>query len=123
MIFILYQISNLERATLVESSQMRAQLEERVSRITAELRKATQTEVHETTRRALHQNEVMTQQISALREKVNYLKNDNIQLRENLHELQLRESVLQDTVARVTARGERKTRLLEQVFIIFFYFI
>ena len=94
---------------------MRSQLEERVQRITAELRKATQTEVHATTRRALHENDVLKHELGALRERVANLRRDNIQLRESLHELQLRESMLQDTVARVTSRGERRARLLEQV--------
>ncbi|XP_045612093.1 cilia- and flagella-associated protein 157-like [Procambarus clarkii] len=107
------KVSFLEKAALVEAAALRAELEARVSRITEDLRRAAQTEVHSTTRRALHENEALTKQLEVFREKLGALRSENQDLREALSDSQVREGLLQDTVSRVTARGERRARLLE----------
>lgn len=109
------KVSFLEKASLVEAAALRAELESRVTRITEDLRRAAQTEVHSTTRRALHENEALTRQLDVFREKVADLRTENHQLRQTLSDSQVREGLLQDTVARVTARGERRARLLQVV--------
>ncbi|KAK7073091.1 hypothetical protein SK128_017649 [Halocaridina rubra] len=109
------QVSVLEKASLVEAAAMRAELEGRVTRITEDLRKAAQNEVHSTTRRALHENEALTRQLEAFRERLAALRSENQELRESMSEAQVREGLLQDTLAQVTARGERRGRLLQAV--------
>ncbi|XP_066953858.1 cilia- and flagella-associated protein 157-like [Macrobrachium rosenbergii] len=109
------KVSVLERASLIEAAAMRAELEARVTRITEDLRRAAQNEVHSTTRRALHENEALTRQLEAFRERLAALRSENQELREKMSEAQVREGLLQDTLAQVTARGERRGRLLQVV--------
>ncbi|XP_069947622.1 cilia- and flagella-associated protein 157-like [Cherax quadricarinatus] len=109
------KVSYLEKSSLVEAAALRAELEARVTRITEDLRRAAQTEVHSTTRRALHENEALTKQLEVFREKLGALREENQDLREALSDSQVREGVLQDTVRRVTGRGERLARLLQAV--------
>ncbi|XP_042859434.1 cilia- and flagella-associated protein 157-like [Penaeus japonicus] len=109
------QVSVLEKASLVEAAALRTELEARVSKITEDLRLAAQTEVHSTTRRALHENEALTRTLDIFRERVAALRAENQEMRETLTESQVREALLQDTVRRVTARGERRARLLQAV--------
>ncbi|KAK4300756.1 hypothetical protein Pmani_027065 [Petrolisthes manimaculis] len=107
--------SFLERASLVEAAAQRAELEARVTRITEDLRKAAQTEVHSTTRRALQENEALTKQMDLFRTRITALRSENNTLREALSDSQVREGLLQDTVRQVTSRGERRARLLQAV--------
>ncbi|KAK3891789.1 hypothetical protein Pcinc_004329 [Petrolisthes cinctipes] len=111
----LIQESFLERASLVEAAAQRAELEARVTRITEDLRKAAQTEVHSTTRRALQENEALTKQMDLFRTRITALRSENNTLREALSDSQVREGLLQDTVRQVTSRGERRARLLQAV--------
>ncbi|KAG7170180.1 Cilia- and flagella-associated protein 157-like [Homarus americanus] len=109
------KVSFLEKASLVEAAALRAELEARITRITEDLRRAAQTEVHSTTRRALHENEALTKQLDVFREKISAFRAENQQLRDSLSDSQVREGLLQDTVTSVTARGEQRARLLQTV--------
>lgn len=73
----------------MEAAALRAELEARVTRITEDLRRAAQTEVHSTTRRALHENETLTKQLDVFREKLANLRTENQQLREALSDSQV----------------------------------
>lgn len=77
----------------MEAAALRAELEARVTRITEDLRQAAQTEVHSTTRRALHENETLTKQLDVFREKLTNLRAENQQLREALSDSQVRGQV------------------------------
>ncbi|XP_063842114.1 cilia- and flagella-associated protein 157-like [Scylla paramamosain] len=109
------KVSYLERASLVEAAAQRAELEARITRITEDLRRAAQTEMHSTTRRALQENEALTRQLEVFRSRITALRTDNNNLRDALSDSQVREGLLQDTVRQVTARGERRARLLQAV--------
>ncbi|KAK8406869.1 hypothetical protein O3P69_007430 [Scylla paramamosain] len=110
-----WTVSYLERASLVEAAAQRAELEARITRITEDLRRAAQTEMHSTTRRALQENEALTRQLEVFRSRITALRTDNNNLRDALSDSQVREGLLQDTVRQVTARGERRARLLQAV--------
>lgn len=80
----------MERASLVEAAAQRAELEARVTRITEDLRKAAQTEVHSTTRRALQENEALTKQLDLFRTRITALRTENNALRDALSDSQVR---------------------------------
>lgn len=83
------QVSFLERASLVEAAAQRAELEARVTRITEDLRRAAQTEMHSTTRRALQENEALTRQLEVFRGRITSLRAENTSLRESLSDSQV----------------------------------
>lgn len=91
-------MSVLEKASLVEAAALRSELEARVTKITEDLRLAAQTEVHSTTRRALHENEALTRTLDIFRERVAALRGENQELRENLTESQV---ILQLTICKL----------------------
>ncbi|XP_076037485.1 cilia- and flagella-associated protein 157-like [Oratosquilla oratoria] len=109
------EVSVLERASLLEAVQMRDELDAKVARITEDLRIAARNEMHSTTRRALVENETLSKQMQVFRERLGLLKKENEELRNSLVESQMRESTLQDTIGKLTARSERQVRLLEEV--------
>lgn len=85
----LLQVSFLERASLVEAAAQRAELEARVTRITEDLRRAAQTEMHSTTRRALQENEALTRQLEVFRSRISSLRAENTSLRDSLSDSQV----------------------------------
>lgn len=91
----------LEKASLVEAAALRSELEARVTKITEDLRLAAQTEVHSTTRRALHENEALTRTLDIFRERVAALRGENQELRENLTESQV---ILQLTICKLDVK-------------------
>lgn len=89
VVFSFPQVSFLERASLVEAAAQRAELEARVTRITEDLRRAAQTEMHSTTRRALQENEALTRQLEVFRGRITSLRAENTSLRESLSDSQV----------------------------------
>ena len=76
----------------MEAAAQRAELEARITRITEDLRRAAQTEMHSTTRRALQENEALTHQLEVFRSRITALRTDNNNLRDALSDSQVNQA-------------------------------
>ena len=83
----------------MEAAAQRAELEARITRITEDLRRAAQTEMHSTTRRALQENEALTRQLEVFRSRITSLRSDNTSFRDALSDSQV--------TCDISIRGER----------------
>ena len=110
-----HQVSALERSAVLETASLRAEVEERVAGLAGQFREAAAAEMHSTTRRALHHNQVLTSLLGTLRARLAKVRDDNHKYRAMIQESKIRENVQKKTVIQLAEQGQKRAALLKKV--------
>ncbi|KAF2368419.1 hypothetical protein FHG87_000829, partial [Trinorchestia longiramus] len=109
------QISKLERSSIQESEALRDEVEGRVSSLAGKFRKAAAAEMHSTTRRALHHNQVLTSVLGTLRARLLHLREENHKLKDQLKNAKINEKIQRTLAEQLALRCEKRAVVLRRV--------
>ena len=108
-------MSTLERSSVIETERLRNQVEQRVTALAGNFRKAAAAEMHSTTRRALHHNQALTSVLATLRSRLLHLREENHKLRDNLQEIEIKEKMQRETIERITSQSQKRLAIIRQL--------